>query len=435
MNDMVPGAPQPPYGNPAGAPTAPMPAGSGYERNTAAPYGQGAQQPYGQEAPTQAYGAPLAGSPSQDAPTAAYGQPLAAQGAPTQSYGNPLNPQEAPTAAYGAPLAAQEAPTQAYGSPLAPQSGYGYGNGQPGVGYGPQGGAPYGQPPVIQPEYEPVPPHADRTNTCALVGLILSFFVALPGLIVSIVGLSQIKKSGEKGKGLAIGGIVVSVIEMVLSVLLTVALFTTGFAGYKIENGKLITPQATTSQSTTAEGKSGSDSSDQSDGNTDSNGSDSNNSNGSGDSNDSNGSDSNSNGSDSNSLDNSLQQGDSDLEQDLNGSESSGSSTSGKPTVEEFANSSAVQSQIKNLSSQFAGAGIQISIRGEGNTLVYDYLVPDQYATQAEGMVSQLDSSSSSYKQVAATLNQTCDTGGNAQVRIYVHTTGGKTLYNKSFSE
>lgn len=45
-----------------------------------------------------------------------------------------------------------------------------------------------------------------KTNALAVIGLITAFFIPLAGLVVSIIGLSQIKKRKEKGKGLAIAG-------------------------------------------------------------------------------------------------------------------------------------------------------------------------------------------------------------------------------------
>ena len=38
-------------------------------------------------------------------------------------------------------------------------------------------------------------------------------------------------------------------------------------------------------------------------------------------------------------------------------------------------------------------------------------------------------------ESVAQTLNETCDTGGNAKVRVYLHTESGKTLFDKSYTE
>lgn len=55
--------------------------------------------------------------------------------------------------------------------------------------------------------------NATPTNTIAIVGFILSFFIALAGLICSIVGYNNAKK-GAPYKGLAIAGIVISAVWM-----------------------------------------------------------------------------------------------------------------------------------------------------------------------------------------------------------------------------
>ena len=47
-----------------------------------------------------------------------------------------------------------------------------------------------------------------KTNILSIVGLILSILVFPVGLILCIIALVQIKKTGEKGKGFAIFGIV-----------------------------------------------------------------------------------------------------------------------------------------------------------------------------------------------------------------------------------
>ena len=54
------------------------------------------------------------------------------------------------------------------------------------------------------------------TNTMALVGFVMSFFNGLVGLILSIIGMSQIKKTGEPGKGYALAGIIISSVSMLL---------------------------------------------------------------------------------------------------------------------------------------------------------------------------------------------------------------------------
>jgi hypothetical protein len=61
------------------------------------------------------------------------------------------------------------------------------------------------------------------TNGMAIAGFVCSFFVQILGLIFSIVGLSQIKKTGESGRGLAIAGIVISAIGIFLTILAVIA--------------------------------------------------------------------------------------------------------------------------------------------------------------------------------------------------------------------
>lgn len=66
------------------------------------------------------------------------------------------------------------------------------------------------------------PPTSPKTNVLAVLGLIFAFFIPLIGIICSIIGLSQANKKGEKGKGLAIAGIIISVIIGLLQILTVV---------------------------------------------------------------------------------------------------------------------------------------------------------------------------------------------------------------------
>jgi len=61
---------------------------------------------------------------------------------------------------------------------------------------------------------------AKTTNTLALVGFILSFFVPLAGFICSIIGLTKCKNFNGNGKGLAIAGIVISCVSFVLNLII-----------------------------------------------------------------------------------------------------------------------------------------------------------------------------------------------------------------------
>ncbi|MEE1296335.1 MAG: DUF4190 domain-containing protein [Bifidobacterium sp.] len=58
----------------------------------------------------------------------------------------------------------------------------------------------------------------------AIAGFVCSFFVSIVGLVLSIIGLTQVNKSHERGRGLAIAGIVISAISIVGEILLAIGL-------------------------------------------------------------------------------------------------------------------------------------------------------------------------------------------------------------------
>lgn len=109
-------------------------------------------------------------------------------------------------------------PTGPVGQP-GPQHGPGY---QPVQGYPqssyPQGGYPQGgYPPPGQGGYQPYPggndyPHTGprKTSTLAVLGFIFSLGAIIPvAVTLSIIALAQIPKNHQKGKGLAIAGLVI----------------------------------------------------------------------------------------------------------------------------------------------------------------------------------------------------------------------------------
>jgi hypothetical protein len=86
---------------------------------------------------------------------------------------------------------------------------------------------------------EVVKEESSKTNALAITGFVFSLvsflftIFAIPGLIVSIIGLSQIKKTGEDGKGLAIAGIIISAIVLALIILaLIIFLIALASVGY-----------------------------------------------------------------------------------------------------------------------------------------------------------------------------------------------------------
>ncbi len=71
----------------------------------------------------------------------------------------------------------------------------------------------------------PVP--TSTTNTFAIVGFILSFFMPLLGLIFSIIGLNKVKECNS-GKGLAVAGIIISAAEWVIGIIVVIAIVAGG---------------------------------------------------------------------------------------------------------------------------------------------------------------------------------------------------------------
>ncbi len=66
--------------------------------------------------------------------------------------------------------------------------------------------------------YQPAPAQP-RWNTVAIIGFVLSFFLGLIGSIVSIIGFVQAGKNGERGRGLAIAGIVIGLLGTILYII------------------------------------------------------------------------------------------------------------------------------------------------------------------------------------------------------------------------
>jgi hypothetical protein len=90
----------------------------------------------------------------------------------------------------------------------------GYGNG---YGYGPHPQAPpysnagYG--------YPKLPP----TNTLAILSLVFAFVFAPAAIVLGAVARKQIRRTGERGSGLATSGFVLGIVFTVISVIWTVA--------------------------------------------------------------------------------------------------------------------------------------------------------------------------------------------------------------------
>jgi hypothetical protein len=172
--------PQPPSPWASGAPAAP---GWGQDPQWSQPSSP-APDPYGYAAPAPGGSYPPAGQqPPGPPPQPGYGQP-AGYGPPPGGY--------APPGGYG------------------PSGGYG-----PPGGYGPSGYPPpaYGYPPYYG--YQtPAGPGTNGKAIAALVsalgGLVLSCGLLSPiGIVLGHISLSQIRRTGQEGRGMAIAGLVI----------------------------------------------------------------------------------------------------------------------------------------------------------------------------------------------------------------------------------
>jgi hypothetical protein len=81
-----------------------------------------------------------------------------------------------------------------------------------GINYG------YGAPPPAPGPYPPYPA-ARPTNTMAIVALVSSLVMAPLGIIFGHISLSQIKRSGDDGRGLALAGTVIGYVGTAFAVL------------------------------------------------------------------------------------------------------------------------------------------------------------------------------------------------------------------------
>ena len=80
----------------------------------------------------------------------------------------------------------------------------------------------HGEQPAAAPAYNHQPAGPQKTNTLAIVGLVLAFIAAPIGAIISFVALGQIKKTGEGGRGLALAGAILGILFTVFSILVII---------------------------------------------------------------------------------------------------------------------------------------------------------------------------------------------------------------------
>lgn len=73
--------------------------------------------------------------------------------------------------------------------------------------------------------YPPHPPAPRPTNTLAIASLVCAFLFAPLGILFGHLSLSQIRRSGEDGRGLAIAGLVIGYVVTIAAIVMLVAGF------------------------------------------------------------------------------------------------------------------------------------------------------------------------------------------------------------------
>ncbi|WP_167138332.1 DUF4190 domain-containing protein [Diaminobutyricimonas sp. TR449] len=81
------------------------------------------------------------------------------------------------------------------------------------------------------PPYQPAPV-GQKYNVLAIISLVTSIVgISLAGIICGHIALSQIKRTGESGRGMAIAGLIVGYIGLVVGIITAIA-FAVWFANF-----------------------------------------------------------------------------------------------------------------------------------------------------------------------------------------------------------
>jgi hypothetical protein len=62
-----------------------------------------------------------------------------------------------------------------------------------------------------------------KTNTLAIIALVLGIVVPIGGIICGPIALGQIKRTGEGGAGFAKAGLIIGIVLTLLGIIITIA--------------------------------------------------------------------------------------------------------------------------------------------------------------------------------------------------------------------
>lgn len=88
-----------------------------------------------------------------------------------------------------------------------------------------------GYQPDTQASYQPEPPRPAlpttlaQTNAFAVVAIILAFIQPIAGIVFGHMGLSQIKRNGDAGRGLALTGLIIGYVMTIGAILAIISYF------------------------------------------------------------------------------------------------------------------------------------------------------------------------------------------------------------------
>jgi hypothetical protein len=106
----------------------------------------------------------------------------------------------------------------------------------PPYGQQPYGQQPYGQQPYGQQGYGQ-PNGPARYNVLAIVSFVSAFFISLVAIITGHIALSQIKRTGEQGRALAIWGLVLGYLGLLAGIIVLVVIIAVAAANPGAFNG------------------------------------------------------------------------------------------------------------------------------------------------------------------------------------------------------
>lgn len=68
----------------------------------------------------------------------------------------------------------------------------------------------------------PTPARVAKTNTLAIISLVLGFVIPIAAIVTGPIAMSQIKRTGESGRGLALAGLIIGCVATAFWILMMI---------------------------------------------------------------------------------------------------------------------------------------------------------------------------------------------------------------------